>query len=208
MSNDINSHSDYWKTVERSVINEIEELDEEYDDHQIKRKVPDRLIDSSSLMIYSPRTVIYYTREGFYGRGHDLYIMGNTFEDNDSNQMIHALALAAFYNDVHAVLEELFEYQRDLGEATNLLANVTWSEGVEFEYEFKRELLEETLTYQFTFEHIAQGEWKMYDHHGDMFEVISPEVHVEQKDDEIELRSLKTWLDNICYRRLNDLNEI
>jgi hypothetical protein len=210
MSNDIESYRDYWQYVQRSAVIELEET-EEYVADWDKDIETDHLADCAAefsadqdrLAIYSPRTIIYHTDNGFDGEGYERYVAHQEFESGRS--MIFALGRAAFYNDVREAMEGIIEARNDLGDAMTLLNESIFSEGIICHYTYVRDTPQETYEYEFTFRSLGEGEWKMFDHNDEAFEVISPDVHFEQSDDESREKNLKLWLDNICAKRLREV---
>jgi len=118
--------------------------------------------------------------------------------------MRRLIATAALYNDIKDVLHEIFECRESLGEAMKLLDDKIYSEGVEAVYEY--EDLHENV-YEFRLEHIVENEWRMFDPNGDLFKVISPDVHIADSQREIPVKTLNIWLDNICSRWLHELRD-
>ena len=209
MSSDIDSFSDYCKAVQRKALIELEEVEMtlERDEiqmskHEVIDKVARESVKSCHFLMYEQTEIIHYTHNGFYGEGYERYIQDVEIEDNDPLEMRRLLATAALYNDIKDVLEEIFECRESLGEAMKLLDDKIYSDGVEVVYEY--EDLHENV-YEFRLEHIVENEWRMFDPNGDLFEVISPDVHIADSQREIPVEALNIWLDNICSRRLYEL---
>lgn len=214
MSDDIESFKDYWQHVQRNALIELEETEEWEEREDAEMGEEERIscaaeyaAENDQLTIYSPRTVIYHTDQGFEGEGHDRFVAHHEFRENDATTMLHGLARAAYFNDVRNVLENVYSFRDDLGECTALIDSTIWSEGVEFEYEYIRNTMDGDVAYTFTLEHLGSCEWRMRDPNGLSFEVISPKIRVTQSDSLIEEKSLKVWLDNICARRLRELDD-
>lgn len=211
MSDDYESFSDYWKQVQTDAVIELNEAEEwAENNHQItdNEKVASgaaRATEHNNLPMYYPRTIIYHTDQGFTGQGSERYIQHREFKNNDSHEILNALAHAAYYNDVKSVMENIIEWREDLGEATKLIDDTLWSKGVEVEYEFDPTGRDETFTFEL--EHLGAREWRMTDPEGEPFEVISPEVHFENSEQVIPERTLSIWLDNICYRRIREMEQ-
>lgn len=203
---DIENYADYRSEVQRNArisLDEVSEHDEQNrGDRELRHEAARYSLEGNSTVNNYPRTVIYHTDSGFYGDGHDLYLRDVEFEDNDSMQMINALARAAYYNDIQEALEFLIETRESLGECMALVGDhPIWDSGVVVEYEYEHGLVDpETVTY--TLECIGEGEWKMFNPEDEAFEVISPDVMVGDSD--FPERKLDIKLSNICAREMRE----
>jgi hypothetical protein len=203
MNEEYDTFEKYWEKVQRTALIELKETEEYAEEdglseHQIASSAADYAVDCSDLVRNHPRTVIYHCDNGMYDSGYDGYLRGVEFENNDPRDMVRQLACAGFYNDVKTVIDRILEAREDLGTANRLIEGTLWSEGVEAEYEYESGLIEpEYHTYKF--EHISEGEWRVFDPNGVAFEVISPRVMVD--DATVPVQRLKLKLDNLCARR-------
>lgn len=203
MTDEYETYEQYWEKVKRTAAIEFEETAEYYEEEdyradEIPEVAAEYAVENSHFVNNYPRTIIYHTDEGFYGNGHERFVAYREFEDNDSMRMLHALAQAAFFNDVEEAIERLIESRDDLGECLRLIDDELYSEGVTAEYDYEKGLSDpEVITYHL--EHITEGEWRMFDPDGEQFEVISPRVMVEGST--VPEFKLKLKLDNICAKR-------
>lgn len=218
MTEEIDTYEKYWKRVQRTALISFNEVAEEAENNDEELHDGEHILDAAEysmetgLSQKSPRTVINFTQEGFYGRGQDLYLRGQEFNGSDPRVMLYSLAHAAFYNDVRSVLENIVDYRNDLGECVGLIEGPIYDEGVEFEYDYeKSEYIEGDYvieTYTFTLRNVGAGCWTMEDPKGLVFENISPKIYVTEDDVEIPVRSLKILLDNICAKRLREIEDL
>jgi hypothetical protein len=203
MSDTYGTFEEYWEKVQRTALTELEETEEYAEEaglseHQIASSAADYAVDCSDLVRNHPRTVIYHCDNGMYDSGYDLFLRHTEFKNNDPRDMVRQLACVGFYNDVKTVIDRILEDREALGTANRLIDGPIWSKGVEAEYEYESGLIEpEYHTYRF--ENISEGEWRVYDPNGVVFEVISPRVMVA--DATIPVQKLKLKLDNLCARR-------
>lgn len=203
---EINEYADYWGKVQRNARISLDEVSENDDrdrsDRELKHEASIYSLQGNNLVENYPRTIIYYSDAGFYSEGYEIYIADVEFENNDSMQMINSLAQAAYYNDIQDAIGYLIERRESLGECMNLIGDhPIWESGVVFEYEYENGIVDPT-THDYLLECIGCGEWKMYNPEHEAFEVISPEVMVEDEDN--PERALEIKLDNICSQELRD----
>lgn len=218
MNDKIDSYNEYWKLIQRTAQISYDEVAENAEDNEVELSDQEHIMEAAEDSMESgfsnkyPRTIIFYTQEGFHGRGQDLYLRGREFDGEEPRDMISSLANAAFYNDILSVLEGIVEDRNDLGECVNLIEGPIYSEGVEFEYDYEQSKYidgeYETVTHTFILRNVGAGCWTIEDPKGLTFENISPKIHVTDSDREIPVRSLKIWLDNICAKRIREIENL
>lgn len=207
MSNKYETYEQYWSQVQRTATIELEETREHAEDEGIEvEDLPavssEYAVENSSIVNNYPRSIICHTDQGFEGEGRMRFLENREFEDNAPSQMLHALASAAYFNDVKEAIDRILEARDDLGECVNLIDDDApiYSEGVTFEYEYEKGLSDpEVLTYTLESVDSLGGEWFMLDPDGEHFETISPRVMVE--DAAVPEQKLKLKLDNLCAKR-------
>ena len=198
---------EYWEHIQRRARISLEETIEHDESGEDPRNLTfeaarDALQASNMLNNYR-RTVIYHTREGFYGHGYELYLHHAEFEDNDSMRLLSALASTAYYNDIKKAINNLLDRRESLGECMDLISpHPIWDSGVVLEYEYEKEVTDPT-THTFILECLGEGEWKMFNPMDEAFEVISPDVMVG--DSETPERELDIKLSNICAKEMRNL---
>ena len=207
MTDKFEDYDDYWEHIQRRARISLEETiehDESSDDpRDLTFEAAKYALQASNVLNNYPRTVIYHTDNGFYGHGYELYLHHANFEDNDSMRLINALASAAYYNDILQAIENLLDRRDSLGECMNLISpHPIWGEGVVLEYEYE-EGLTNTTTHTFHLQCLGEGEWKMFNPIDEAFEVISPDVMIE--DSETPERDLDVKLSNICAKEMRNL---
>jgi hypothetical protein len=163
-------------------------------------------INNHKLLQYYKRSVVYHSESGFYGEGGERYYG----DPKDQQEALFQMAQAGLYNDVIKKVRHIEETREDLDEAINLIEGPIYDEGVRFEYEYYQNLSsKEPQTY--TLESVSRlgDEWAVIDPNGNRFEVISPKVAVNQRDQYVPEFALKLFLDNICAKqdRMIEINE-
>jgi hypothetical protein len=176
---------------------------EAFNPDEIPENVPEwaiveAAIEHHKLLQYYKRSVVHHCDSGFYGEGGMRY--WNDPEDQD--EALFQMAAAGLYNDVLKKVRHIKETREDLGEAINLIEGPMYDDGVRFEYDYYQTLSsKDPQTYVLESVSRLGDEWRVYDPNGVSFEVISPKVAVDQRDQYVPEFALKLFLDNICAKR-------
>jgi hypothetical protein len=188
---------EYWHSVMSSAEEHIKSS---------SRKTARTVVKNNRLVSHYPRAVIYHCRNGMAGDGHQEYVFDRAAYE--SNEMLYQLAKAALYNDVADVAERILEAEKNLGEASDVLSDMTWSKNVKFNFPYQKGV-RDPVTRNYTLNHLGYGEYEFIDPEGNSFEVISPSVKFEAPYDEREQNfdyqpkamTLETWLNNFCAKQ-------
>jgi len=160
-------------------------------------------MENHKLLQYYRSSVVYHCQEGFYGEGGQRF-----FNDpKDQSEALSQMARAGLYNDVLKKVRHIEKTREDLGDALKLIEGPMYDKGMMLYYDYHQHLSsDDSQTY--TLEKVAKlgNEWRVVDPDGVSFEVISPDVVVENRDQYIPEYALKLFLDNVCARRDNQMD--
>lgn len=153
-------------------------------------------VEHHELVQYYGRFVIHHADNGFYNEG------GAQFYNDPENQTesVRQLAHAGFFNDILTEVRHIRRTRTDLGKAVKMIEGPILGDGYELTYEYEEGIVDPEIR-EYTFECLSEGEFRVRDPDGIAFEVISPRVIVENRDDKIPEYALELFLDNMCAKR-------
>lgn len=186
-----------------NILDKIEEHPEDYENKHYKA-----FEEETDWHNYVTKQSYYLDVLRYSSRGPDEWKARVANDEKNHWKVLRAMAYSAFTADVTQAKSRIEEARERLGDAIKLIEGPMYGEGVTVTYDYKPVGNDDGDTVTYTFEALVVGEWGVTDPDGNRFEVISPEVMVENSTTTAPAKALLEKLEAMCCKRQHEVESV